>query len=295
MKKITKRLALLEELTEGLSGSEINSLLLGFFRKRVEKLDAPAVLRQFTQNRFTGPAGIDTITFKEREIEWLKFARDRGFETITLSPLTPLGTCAAVGLVDQHKVVSALRGTEVVSDATNVLALVMADRFKNKGQNGPGKYVCTHRRVRSHSIPLRNYSAHFGLYCMVTGGIDRGGFSFEAEQLIDHPAIHLDLLSKEFERERLFTRIYLKEENARLQQALQEGLGKLDGSHAIETEPAFDHGKYYRFVQFRVFLRHRDKDINLADGGPVDWTQQLIGNKKHRFSSAGPGSNWCTK
>jgi hypothetical protein len=36
--------------------------------------------------------------------------------------VTPLGTCHVVAPVSQNRVVSTVRGTEVVSDSTNVLA-----------------------------------------------------------------------------------------------------------------------------------------------------------------------------
>jgi hypothetical protein len=39
-------------------------------------------------------------------------------------PVAPLGACAIMGHASQNKVLSALRGTEVVADPTNVMALV---------------------------------------------------------------------------------------------------------------------------------------------------------------------------
>ena len=41
-------------------------------------------------------------------------AAAEGFEAIELSPVTPLGTSSTMGPTDQHKVLSALRATEVV-------------------------------------------------------------------------------------------------------------------------------------------------------------------------------------
>jgi hypothetical protein len=49
-----------------------------------------------------------------------------------LSPVTPLGTCGVVGPVSQNRVVSTVRGTEVVSDSTNALAVEAATRRRDR-------------------------------------------------------------------------------------------------------------------------------------------------------------------
>ena len=72
------------------------------------------------------------------------------FEAVELSPLAPLGVCSVVGLASQNKIVSALRGTEVVSDPTNVLALECARRLRDRrrrrrspGHVSPGRARAT--------------------------------------------------------------------------------------------------------------------------------------------------------
>src|SRR6266700_1999886 len=108
---------LLAALESKLSGSELNSLLLELFRNKARNTDPSAVLEQFSKNRFTMPSPVDAIAYKELEIQSLSFAREKNFIPQTLSPLAPFGTFSAVGFVDQHKIVSAVRGTEVLSDA----------------------------------------------------------------------------------------------------------------------------------------------------------------------------------
>jgi hypothetical protein len=123
---------LLNELAENLTRSDLNTLLLELFRKRIEKLGPAELLKHFEKNRFVNPSTVDTIDFKEFELRCLKLARDRAFLPITLSPLTVFGTCSALGFVDQNNVMTALRGTEVVADATNVFALLIAKEFRRK-------------------------------------------------------------------------------------------------------------------------------------------------------------------
>ncbi len=167
---------LLNELVEKLSGSELNSLLLELFRKRAKKITPTELLKSFEKNRFVIPSIVDTIEFKELEIRFLKLAESKGFTPITLSPLAPFGTCSAVGFVDQNNIVSALRGTEVVSDATNVFTLLIAKEFKKKKNSAIIKYATTHRHVRSQALSNPGLTPHFDVFCMATGGMDRAIF-----------------------------------------------------------------------------------------------------------------------
>src|SRR5690349_1855611 len=84
------------DLSENLSASELNTLLLELFRTRAKKVTPAELLRQFQKNRFASPSAVDTIDFKEFELRCLKLAKGNGFTPITLSPLAPLGTCSSV-------------------------------------------------------------------------------------------------------------------------------------------------------------------------------------------------------
>src|SRR6476661_3612207 len=190
---------LLDDLGKKFSASELNSLLLELFRIRAKKIKPAELFRQFEKNRFAAPSEVDTISFNEFELRCLKLAKSKGFSPITLSPLAPFGTCSAVAFVDQNNVVTALRGTEVVSDATNVFALLMAKALKTKKDNEPLKYAATHRHVRSQALSNPAFTAHFGIFCLATGGLDTGSFSFELDQLLDHVTIHFAVYSNEFD------------------------------------------------------------------------------------------------
>ncbi len=75
----------------------------------------PTCCADYESSRFVRPATITPQTL----IEWERAAfasLSPEFEALELSPVAPLGTCSAVGLVDQNKVVSTSRNTEVVSE-----------------------------------------------------------------------------------------------------------------------------------------------------------------------------------
>ena len=288
---------LFNDLSEKLSASELNTLLLELFRTRAKKITAAELLRQFEKNRFAAPSEVDTINFKEFEIRCLRLAKSKGFTPVTLSPLAPFGTCSAVAFVDQNNVVTALRGTEVVSDATNVLSILMAREFKKKKDHGLIKYAATHRHARSQALSNPAFTAHFGIFCLATGGPDTGSFTFELEQLVDHINIHYSVYSNEFDlnKERLLLKIYLKEENEIFHQRLKDNIKTISDATIVEIERQLDPGDYYKLVQFKFFLVRNGQEVNLSDGGFVDWTQKLIPNKKHRLIISGVGTELIHK
>jgi len=285
---------LVNELAE-LPGSSLNSLLLELFRIRARKVRPATLLNEFEKNRFVSPSSVDPIGFTQLEIKCLELAKARGFTPITLSPLTVLGTCASVGFVDQNNVLTALRGTEVVSDATNVFALLMATEFKKRNNRSTIKYAATHRHVRTQSFANPAFTAHFSIFCMATGGMDKGNFSFELEHLLDHIHTHYSVFTNEFDKEKLHVRIYLKQINATFEDKLRKALESINQEIAIKIEKHGDEGDYYKMVRFRFFLQHKGDEINLSDGGFVDWTQKLIPNKKHRMITSGIGTELVYK
>lgn len=272
-----------------LSGSQINSILLAFFKKLAGRNRPTDLVKQFAQNRFVQPANIDTITYKALELECLQLAQAHTYIPVTLSPLTPLGTSSVVASVNQNNVVSALRGTEVVSDATNVLALKIALEYKKQNINNDdiARYAATHRHVRGQYFTNPAYTAHFGVFCLASGGFDKGNYAFELQQLIEHLTIHFSLLATKFKKEDLLIKIYFRKENALLRQLVETNLVKEKYSFQIVED--YQKGDYYEVIQFKIFLNYRGMELDLADGGTVNWTQKMIPNQKHRLFISGCG------
>ena len=134
-------------LARDLPSSELWSLLLGVLEARAARR-TPSILREQWQNdRFVQPCCIDQRVL--HEVEGHLLAAAEAFEAVELSPVAPLGVCSAVALASQNKILSTARGTEVVSDPTNVLALECARRL----QEHPARAVrlaTSHRCVPAH-------------------------------------------------------------------------------------------------------------------------------------------------
>lgn len=285
----------IDNIVEKISGSELNSFLLELFKKKSSRIKPSTALREYEKNRFGFPSIVDPIKFKKEEVDWLERASIFGFRPIILSPLTPLGTSSTVALVDQNNIVSATRGTEVVSDATNVLALKLAADLRISSNNGINKYCTTHRHVRGQFFTNPAYSAHFGLFCMATSGKDIGDYKFELENLENHLEFYFQMLGERFAKENLLLKIFSqdfeKTYNGKLSQLIYKFITKNSLTFLKEEKPS----GYYKDVQFKFYVKHNNIHYDFADGGFVDWTQKLLSNEKLRLLTSASGIELIVK
>lgn len=271
----------------GLSGSEFNSLMMEVFRQRTEKVSPADLLRDFEKNRFTQPTSLEPILLLETEANWLRAAKRADFTPITLSPVSPLGTCSVVAKANQNKMISALRNTEVVADATNVLALKLAMELKNKPESPTKSYSTVHRHIRAQHFDNPNFTAHFGIFCLASAGKDRGSFDFELEEANRHISLILNILENYFSKEQMYFKFFLREENPKLKTLLEAADNCWSGfSLHFETDTSQE---YYRLFQFKVYVDLGEFQVDFADGGPVDWVATLSENQKVRSFISGIG------
>lgn len=281
-KKIDQE-AILEQLNQ-LSGSEFNSFLLKMYQDRAARLVPGELMRQFRQSRFTKGADVNPLAYKQLEIRSLQAATEQGFVPFEPSPLTPLGTCSAIARVNQNNVVSATRSTEVVSDLTNVLAMKVAEEHAANGKDrGDLHYAATQRIVRAQAFDDPAYAAHFGILCMVGGGFARSSFELELDQLFKHLHFHHSLMQRELREPDFYTVLMLKQKDHLFNDFLKQRLEKEPFDFPIKLIQEENPNQYYQLVQYKSFAKLNGEEINLSDGGLVDWTQKLIPNKKHRL------------
>lgn len=303
--KITARIGipdLIEQLTLELSGSELNSLLLDMLEQKATQISSPELLQHFKTNRFVRPVAHDWLPFLEWEFALLQLAAATGFEPLELAPVSPLGTCSVLATVHQHKVLSALRGTEVVADATNVLALESAIRRQELLSKTPksAERIClctTHRHVRTQVFDFPGFTPHFKIFCMTTAGRDEGNRRFEQESLLEHLRFYLDYLINRLGIEQDSIYLLLKDTiPSDSFQVLRQAVAKAFPETRIEIQPtSSEEGNYYRMLQFKIMLTVGDNIVDIADGGFVDWTQQLLSNRKERLLISGMGTELLYK
>jgi hypothetical protein len=274
-------------LAKGLAASELWSLLLEVAEQRAAQRNPANLLQQWENDRFVRPAYIDQRMLNELDGHLLAAAAD--FEALELSPLAPLGSCSAIALASQNKIVSTVRGTEVVSDPTNLLALESASRLRRDAAQII-KLASNHRCVRAQAVPnLPGYAAHFRLFCMTTAGHERKDHGLLVEALSEHIHTHLTALNRLEQHGYGFpdrrVRILADAAHARLGERIAAGVN--DASVVLETL-AHD---YYDGLRFMISARSPgDGQLPLIDGGCFNWLRKLNSNNKLVLVASGLGS-----
>ena len=274
-------------LASGMPASEVWSLLLRVMSERAGQRTARALMEQWERDRFVQLSYIDQRTLVELDSHLLAAAHQ--FEAVELSPLAPLGTSSSVALTTQNRVVSTVRGTEVVSDPTNVLALESARRLRED----PTRIVrfCTsHRCVRAQEVPkVSGFAAHFRMFCMTSAAHERKDQAFVTDALTLHIRTHLQALDRleqhgyRFANRRV--RVLCTEQREPLARRIAE---------AIEGVPVTLERleqRYYDGLRFLIGANTiSGEDIPLIDGGAFDWLHQLAANRKLVFVASAIGS-----
>lgn len=277
-------------LSESISGSELNSLLIEVFARRTSQIPASELLQLYKLNPFVKPAETDVLRLRQTELEFLTLLAQNGFGPLDLSPVSQLGTCSVLATVNQKKIISATRGTEVLADATNAMAMHIAHLRKTQADlKSVLKFCTTHRHIRTPKVQIKGFTPHFKIVCMVTSGRDNGNFEFEKKAVEDHFRSLRAILKQVLNIEIKYFKLVSRPGYAHSDRLISE-----IAEHVSDIVPVtVDHDEavnnYYTGIQFKAVIEISGKEIEIADGGFVNWTQKLLQNKKERFFISGLG------
>jgi hypothetical protein len=277
----------LRALAETLAPSELWSLLLWVAEQRAARRTPAAVLEQWRTDRFVVPSPVDQRVLLEIDRELLAAAQS--FESIELAPLAPLGSCSAVALTTQNRIVSSLRGTELVSDPTNLLALESARRLR-VDPTLVVRLATSHRCVRAQSLPNRpGFAAHFRMFCLTSAGHEVEDQAFVVGALVEHVRTHLAALDRLEQCGYRFSDRSVKLLSTMEREPLVRRVADaLPGVSVVHERLTHD---YYDGLRFMVNARGMDGGtIPLIDGGAFDWLAKLMSNRKATFVASGFGS-----
>lgn len=287
---------LLHILADELSGADLTTLLLEVFRRRAERVRSAEVMRRYRTNRFVMPGQVDAGALRRVEQAMLG-ALPPGFDVVTLAPVVPLGTHTATASVDPRNVIATVRGSEVAADPTNGLALEAAARRRELARRAPRsaepvRLAASQRVTRSQQFAGPVSFAHFQLLGVVTAGRDTGSREFESRHLAEHirfasaglGALGIDRVT--------IAVTCMDEASRRVLAAVAAELGGLPGLDIAEAPDRQSGQAYYRGLCFKVLAGsagNRPDWLEAGDGGFVDWTARLVGNRKERLLISGYG------
>jgi hypothetical protein len=275
-----------EQLAAKIPGSELHSLLLEVMRRRAAARTPNDVLAQYRRDRFVRPATIDQRTLVELDMHLLAAAE--GFDAIELSPVTPLGTSSTMGPTDQHKVLSALRGTEVVSDPTNVLALECAERLR-AAPDTPVHFATSQRVIRAQALPKDKpgYAAHFKIFCLASAGRETKDHGFAVETL----ARHITTIQRALDRLEQHGYRFGARRVDILATAEKSALGDRIAAAVGGERKLLEHPYYNGGVRYMLWVTPASGDqIPLIDGGLFDWVAKLTANRRAVYVTTGMGA-----
>lgn len=281
---------LLDELTTRLSQSEITTLLLALSKEIANKNSPNDILSKYESNRFVKPSKLNPVEVKKVEILMLETAEASGFSPVLLSPASLLGSCSVIAEVDQNNVISATRGLELIADGTSALAIYIANGVKNRTIDNTKNSIhlsATCRVTRGQLFKNIEFVPHFELFNIVSSGKDTGSYGFEKDAIARHIGFYVSYFRDRLKHELKIT--------LNVRSGYKDKMGFFDRiyCHLYEIYPniAFIVNKeendnaYYKGLNFKISVN----DIEIVDGGFVDWTQSLLGNKKERLLTSGAG------
>jgi hypothetical protein len=277
-----------DALTRGLPGSRLWSLLLDVVEARVSERRPAELLEQWDRDRFVQPAIIDQRSLIE--VDGYLLGAAPAFDSIELSPVAPLGVCTIMGHASQNKVLSALRGTEVVSDPTNVLALECARRLR-RDPTTMVRLATSHRCTRAQPIPKQpGFTANFRIFCLASAAIERQNHGFVVDAMAEHIKIMLHALDRlerhgfGFPERRII--VLARHDTVGLGDRI---VAMLEGD--VVARAVLEHPYYNRGLRFQITARsHEGIEIPLIDGGAFDWVAKLTSNRRAVYVASALGS-----
>jgi hypothetical protein len=267
-----------EALTTGMTPTDLQTLLLSVSRARARQVGTARLMRRWAEDRFVRPSVTDPRQLAELTAQlWRRLSTE--FEGIVLAPVSPLGTCAAVAGVDQNRIVSTVRGSEVVSDPTNVLAIAAADR-RRRTDDDVHLATC-HRVLRGQRFSDPSAAAHFELFALVSSGRDRGARRTELDFLALHLRTWSALLSETLGDQQPYTMEFSTFGDQQLAELVIERLQP--NLPRLVQNPGRTRGAgYYQGMAIRLETAGGRRTYEIGDGGLTDWTAQLGSNAKER-------------
>jgi hypothetical protein len=213
-----------------------------------------------------------------------------GFEAVELSPVAPLGCCSVVAPTAQDRVLSALRGTEVVADPTNLLALECARRLR-ADPSASTHLATTQRVVRAQPVPkVAGFTQHFRIFVLASGGREGKDRSFT----VDTMALHVRTLLAALDRLEAHGFSFGARRVEVLATAAQAAAGdRVAGLFpGLASRAELTHRYYSGGLRFQIWVTPPGETaaVPLVDGGAFDWLAQLTANRRAVYVATGAGA-----
>ena len=269
-----------EALLRTLNPIELRTILADVARSRASNQTPADLIKRWREDKLLEPSMLDPrealpITGKLWEVVPPEFVG------VTLSQLTSLGSGIHLGGLGQNRVVTTMRGTEVLADPKHGLALEASRRRRNGHSR---VHLATHARC-THAWDHSEESSHELRFALVSSAPDGGGLSTEADLLDLHLDYWREIMGTVVPRGRIELTVW----DSTLA-GLIEARGTRDGVIVVEgtSDERRPWRNPYTTAAFRFVVDgDGDEAHEIGDGGFVTWTQALTRNRKDRCLVSG--------
>lgn len=269
-----------EALLRTLNPIELRTILADVARSRASNQTPADLIKRWREDKLLAPSMLDPrealpITAKLWEVVPPEFVG------VTLSQLTSLGSGIHLGGLGQNRVVTTMRGTEVLADPKHGLALEASRRRRNGHSR---VHLATHARC-THAWDHSEESSHELRFALVSSAPDGGGLSTEADLLDLHLDYWREIMGTVVPRGRIELTVW----DSTLA-GLIEARGTRDGVIVVEgtSDERRPWRNPYTTAAFRFVVDgDGDEPHEVGDGGFVTWTQALTRNRKDRCLVSG--------
>jgi hypothetical protein len=273
-----------------LAPSESTPVLLELARRQAARRRPRDLLAQFRRDGFVSPFMFDQRTV--HRLDGLALAAADEYEALLLAPVAPLGSCSSLAPSSQDRTLSATRGTEVVSDPTNVLALECARRLADR-PTATVRLCTVHQVLRAQPLPPGvGLSRHFRLFALAEAGPGQPEDGFEVEaiarqlQAFDRLFDALGELGCVFPGRR--ATVHAAGARATLAARLRAQLSRALPHVAVE-ERALESNYYQGLRVLFGASSASGQPLDIADIGVFDWVARLTANRRMRLVASGFG------
>lgn len=275
------------EALDAMPATDLQTLLLGVARSRAARMHPADLMRRWRDDRFVRPSPCDPRTLAALEADMWRLLPAE-VQAVELSPVVPLGTCAALAPLSQNRMVTTMRLGEVLSDSTNALAIEAAHRRLRRRDREAVHLAASHRLLRAQRFRAGFYP-HFRLFALVSSARDTGSGATEARLLALHLGYWRRVLGTVVPEAgpRLWYTVF---DSALLRERMRDTVlpilrrsGETGPAVPVEEEPQRERGRgYYTSVALRFTVGSGVRSVEVGDGGLLRWTARLMNDAKER-------------
>jgi hypothetical protein len=271
-------------ISSALSPGQISQFLTSVFQLQTQKITPSELFANWPSHTLSQPANHCPLALRKAELALLTQAKSEGFEPVELSPVAPLGVSSVYKKVHQNRILSALKVSEVVSDPSNMLGLILTENWKKHRNLNATHLATVHRCLRPTAENKPLHQPHFLLFALAAF-IPSKDPQLLVASLFQQVQFHLNLCGPA--QIRLSFQAYPGD--PRLFSELKTRL-KIENlpCELREISPPCE-GTYYTGCRVLIDVKINHEWVNMSDLGIVTWPAELSGQGHLRLVISGMG------